>query len=486
MSEIPSDPAAIRTLADRLDAADAETRVEAMTALEALAEEHPARVAWVGGAIRAGLDDDEPRVRAGACRLVGELGLEGERVRERLRERRLDVDPEVSDAAAAALDRLDDVEHVEPIAPPEPTAGDFDPTTDESDPAEPPSPAGPWPAIHGGPRARSRAPDATVPHAEPALRRQLPTDDAPDAVLVGDGGTVYVGDAGSIRALNVSDERLGGFSSAEWTVPTGDGRREPVAMAGGTVYTDGDVLGAIDAADGSELWRIETDGSGTSTATLRDGKLYAAGTDCFLSALSAADGTELWRVDIDTGHTARPTVAGGTVYAAAHHDRTVVSALSVEDGTERWRFEYDGLPSRPVVDDGAVYVGYGDLVALDAEDGTERWRTDLQKLSPPAVADDALYLATPDGACAVDRTDGSVRWSVDGLVSMFDTAPTPAVADGVVLYNGSDVVALDAEDGAELWRIEAGEQPQRPAVAVGRETALFARSDGVYAVSDEK
>jgi hypothetical protein len=45
---------------------------------------------------------------------------------------------------------------------------------------------------------------------------------------------------------------------------------------------------------------------------------------------------------------------------------------------------------------------------------------------------------------------------------------------------------LDAEDGTELWRIDAGEQPQRPTVAVDREAAFFARSDGVYTVADEK
>jgi len=115
-----ADPDAVAPLAAALDAPEPSTRADALAELTSLAAAHPGRVADEASAIRDRLDDPDPSVRAAACRLVGTLGLAG--AEDRLRDRRLDADPEVSEAARAALSRLDD-----------PDAPTPDVTTDDPD-----------------------------------------------------------------------------------------------------------------------------------------------------------------------------------------------------------------------------------------------------------------------------------------------------------------------------------------------------------------
>jgi outer membrane protein assembly factor BamB len=492
MRESPTNPAAVRVLADRLEADDSETRADATTALESIANDHPEHVAWATEAIRARLDDDDSRVRAGACRLVGKLGIDGTRMK--LRELRLDPSIDVSEAAKESLSRLEDAEPVEPIPPPTESDDGFDPVvaieTSET-PATPGSSvlSGPWPAIDHDPRATNYAPEATVPRTEPLMQQGFSGDGMIESLLIDNENTVYISDTEGIHALNISDEQRGGFSSIAWSVSTSEYRREPVAVAGGIVYTDGEVLGAINATDGSERWHYRRKDLGTATATVHDETMYATSAAGTLLALSTDDGAERWRVDLESGHVMRPTVTEDAVHVAVrddHHDETAIVSLSADDGNERWRVDRKGLPKRPVVFGEMVYTGHGDLISLAVEDGTEQWRAKMQATSPPAVDAECLYVtAGMAGIKAIDRKNGSTCWSIEEMSVPIGASPRPVVADGVVLFNGSDLVALDAANGHELWRIDDGNHSRGSTVAVGDGSTLVGRSDDVHAIREE-
>lgn len=82
-----------------------------------------------------------------------------------------------------------------------------------------------------------------------------------------------------------------------------------------------------------------------------------------------------------------------------------------------------------------------------------------------AVLDEnAIYLVDSTRVSAIDRDDGSRQWTyrLDDFAN-----PRPALACGTVLVQtGLGVHGIDAEEGTERWRVEAGNAIFAPAIAV--------------------
>ncbi|WP_199243670.1 outer membrane protein assembly factor BamB family protein [Haloplanus rallus] len=263
-------------------------------------------------------------------------------------------------------------------------------------------------------------------------------------------GTVYVGSTdGSIYALPTDSGR------PAWTFETDGEVRSSPAVVDGTVYvgsTDGAVY-ALSADDGSERWRFQAGDTVRSSPAVVDGTVYVgSGGDTSVSnpdrpeagvyALSADDGTERWRVETDGPVDAAPAVADGTVYVGYPGDYDdVLLALDAASGDERWRFTADaddawGFAS-PAVADGTVFAAGTALYALDAASGQERWSADPgDRRSSPAVADGAVYLADGDTLYGFDAETGDRLWAYDGHSN--DITSSPAVADGTVYVTAAD------------------------------------------------
>jgi hypothetical protein len=146
------------------------------------------------------------------------------------------------------------------------------------------------------------------------------------------------------------------------------------AVAGGAVFfgsRDGHVY-AVNARDGTLLWRFDHQVSWVVTSpAVAGGLVYAGSSDGkFVHALAAESGKEVWRTDVGNRVFASPTVAGETVYVGTHGGTFV--ALDRFTGEGRWRYGLGaGINSSPVVADGVVYFGSddGNLYALRAASG---------------------------------------------------------------------------------------------------------------------
>ncbi|HWB75680.1 MAG TPA: PQQ-binding-like beta-propeller repeat protein [Nannocystaceae bacterium] len=140
----------------------------------------------------------------------------------------------------------------------------------------------------------------------------------------------------------------------------------------------------------------------------------------------------------------------------------------------RWQVDdLAGVTSTPAVVGGVVYFGdWGGLVhARDVVDGTPRWTTDVaaQVNDSPLVTTDRVFVGDDDGWLhALDRETGEVIWRVE-----LDAHPNAGIFSSPILagdrlvigvasielsetlddytFRGS-VVALDPDDGTELWR----------------------------------
>jgi outer membrane protein assembly factor BamB len=145
---------------------------------------------------------------------------------------------------------------------------------------------------------------------------------------------------------------------------------------------------ALDAETGLPAWEyVHEDGSWVeSSAVFADGVLYIGSSDALaLQALDATDGSELWRYTTGGWSWGTPVVSGDTVYIGSisaypyYFDGVDLErgfhAVDRATGTMRWRLETGeliggyltgGVFSSPVVADGAIYVTAldGSLYAL--------------------------------------------------------------------------------------------------------------------------
>lgn len=146
-----------------------------------------------------------------------------------------------------------------------------------------------------------------------------------------------------------------------------------------------------------------------------------------------------------------------------------VTPANVATLVQRWNVPGGGVTGGPILRDGRLYVGSWDATvkALDPETGAAIWSTPVGGFIPGRV------LVTDDGAVCygtftaevgcLNASDGSVRWQT----SLFEPGPgtvwsAPVAANGrlfVGVASQSDqpcvrgrLVALDMDDGHELWR----------------------------------
>lgn len=179
-----------------------------------------------------------------------------------------------------------------------------------------------------------------------------------------------------------------------------------------------------------------------------------------------AEPTVVWRRPggdaVDANHGTFVGVADGRVVVSAVLDgRARLRALALEDGTELWRNEVP-LPEqgwfRPGgIVDGTVYAtdSTRDLLAIDTADGSVVWRRSLRKQVADAVPGE--YVPGPgDG-----REFGPV------------VTPTPHT---LYVATGYGLHGVDADDGAELWRVFLGDEGG----SLFRPRAVAVTTDGAH------
>ncbi|MEU6809104.1 PQQ-binding-like beta-propeller repeat protein [Streptomyces sp. NPDC046831] len=259
-----------------------------------------------------------------------------------------------------------------------------------------------------------------------------------------------------------------------------------MAVADGRVHaSDGPTLFALDAREGADLWRLQTDAWVYSLKADR-GTVVTGTRGGGVQAWEAANGRKLWEItgaqaDFESPE-AGPAVHDGTVYV---WQEARLRALDARTGDERWSYPIGdaascgGVPVRLTpASDGYVYVSAGTRVlALDVASGRVRWHFEAPAvfLCPPAfvpgpaVTGGGVYLADYLGTVyALDATDGRDRWRI-ATEARAGIDPVLVAAGHVHVGSGKGLYTLDAVTGTPKWRFQAGgEIVGSPAVAEGR------------------
>ncbi|WP_238005257.1 PQQ-binding-like beta-propeller repeat protein [Dactylosporangium sp. AC04546] len=194
-------------------------------------------------------------------------------------------------------------------------------------------------------------------------------------------------------------------------------------------------------------WRVRVPGAATALAYAGE-TVFVAG--AAVAAADRFDGTVRW-----TSPPVPPLrqleVAGGLVYG---HDGIRVLALDATTGKPRWAYQ---APGRAIVDPAGVAVSMQREVRRLDQAGKDRWRVmsdaDITAVSSPG--DGRMYLCTADGGVrCVDAETGAQLWRVAVGRGAPGAGGGVTVLAGVVYVCGADSLhALDAESGANIWRV---------------------------------
>lgn len=291
-----------------------------------------------------------------------------------------------------------------------------------------------------------------------------------------DGDLVYV-TSFEVHALDVATGRRR-FKTRDvaWSMAVADGRVHA---------SDGPTLFALDAREGTDLWRLSTD-AWVYSLNADHGTVVTGTRGGGVQAWEATNGQKLWEIagcqtDFESPE-AGPLVHDGTVYV---WQDARLRALEARTGEERWSYPVGdaascgGVPVRlaPAAD-GYVYVSAGTRVlAVEAASGMVRWHFEAPAvfLSPPAfapgpaVTGGGVYLADYLGTVyALDATDGRDRWRI-ATEARASIEPVLVAAGHVHVGSGKGLYTLDAVTGTPKWRFQAGgDVVGAPAVAEGR------------------
>lgn len=257
-----------------------------------------------------------------------------------------------------------------------------------------------------------------------------------------------------------------------WHVDLTPENEDSGALGGGLAIENGVVYAttgygnvhALNASDGSEVWRRNIGLPFRAPPTAADGRVFVISYDNQLHALSASDGEVLWT------HSGIPENAGliGGAGAAVDGDIVVAPytsgelvALRVQNGRLIWGDQLvrvarstplaalNDIRGRPVIDRDMVFAisHSGRMVAIDLRGGGRVWDRDITGVETPWVAGDFIYLVTTQAeVLCLSRRDGRIRW-VSQLPRFEDEKDQedPIQWSGPVLV--SDRLVLVSSDG---------------------------------------
>jgi outer membrane protein assembly factor BamB len=292
----------------------------------------------------------------------------------------------------------------------------------------------------------------------------------------------------------------------QWRVTVGTGHASPV-VSEGRVYQfarqgDDEVLVALDAATGRDLWKsaglpvayemnpaARGHGKGPkSTPVVSGGRVFTLGITGVLSAHDAKTGKLIWRKDFSKqypvtsplyGTAMSPVVEGGLLIAhVGGHDKGALNAFDPATGEVKWSYDADGPAySSPIVfqaggERQVVTFTQKEFVSVSAATGKLLWKLPAKTMydtncnTAVAYKDTIIFSPEGKGVVAVRPVKQGATWAAQEVWNnaeneLYMSSP---VLHGNLLFGLSarkkgQFFALDAATGKTVWQSEgrAGE-----------------------------
>ncbi len=202
------------------------------------------------------------------------------------------------------------------------------------------------------------------------------------------------------------------------------------AVDGSVVYATSGVgdVAALNAADGSVIWKVKPSGPLRGAPTVAFGGVYVITQDNRILALDTANGALLWQAtaSLESGSifgAASPAAAQGTIVAGFSSGE--VQAYRYENGRDLWEdalartsmalsvSTLTDVDADPVIDRGRVFaLGHGGRMAsYELVTGQRSWEISIAGISTPYVVGEWVYAMTEDAKLlCVARGSGKIAW----------------------------------------------------------------------------
>lgn len=308
-----------------------------------------------------------------------------------------------------------------------------------------------------------------------------------------------------------------------WQIEIGPGYSTPLVV-GDRVFAfsregEDEVLRALDAATGKQLWRAaypapftmnaatRQHGPGPkSTPTYADGRLFTLGMTGVVLAFDARDGRVLWQAPAPAVqpqyHTAMSPVVDGNlvIVHVGGQDSGALTAFDVATGKVMWQWPGDGPAyGSPVVVDLAgtrqvVTFTQQNFVGVARDTGALLWR---RPYTTPATTTAQTPLIHRGMVIESGRANGITAfrpirsgdtwttpnvWHTDEVsVHMSDVVDVDGTIYGLSHLNRGQYFALDLETGTVLWKGEP-RRAEHAAMARAGQTIFSLEDDGELVV----
>jgi outer membrane protein assembly factor BamB len=227
-----------------------------------------------------------------------------------------------------------------------------------------------------------------------------------------------------------------------------------------------------------EVWAFDAGGPIVAAPAIAAGLVIVASLGGRIHALSV-DGHARWSVDLGERIYSSPLVLGDRLFVGV--DRGKLVSLDARSGAVRFRLDVDGdADTAPApLPGGDLVFAAGRTVEAISPDGTVRWRHRMRRkvFASPAVGAGVIVVGDQGGTVTGLSLDGGLRWAteVGG-----DADASPAIGDEGRVFVGTDggeVLALDPDSGAILWRTAVGGFVRGP-LSVARDGSVLASTYG--------
>ncbi len=283
-----------------------------------------------------------------------------------------------------------------------------------------------------------------------------------------------------------------------------------VSAEGSFVYATngvGDVV-ALNASDGSEVWKVRPAGPLRGAPTLSNSNVYVMTQDNQIYALAMADGAVQWNEAGTVGlagifGVAAPAAGQGTVIAG--YSSGELTAYRYENGRNLWNdalartsistsvATLSDIDADPVIDRGRVFaLGQGGrMAAYELVTGQRIWELNIAGIATPVVAGEWVFVLTDDAKLlCIARPTGKVRWISQLSAYKNDekkknpiswTGPVLAGNRLIVASTEGDVVAVSPGEGASTTLFELDDGVSLPPVVAGNTLYILDNSGRISA-----
>jgi outer membrane protein assembly factor BamB/tRNA A-37 threonylcarbamoyl transferase component Bud32 len=267
---------------------------------------------------------------------------------------------------------------------------------------------------------------------------------------------------GALSRLPISKKNESQSVKPLWTFKCEDEIRGSVTFENGKIYCGSydHNLYALDASDGSFIWKFPTYGGIVGKPAIFENNIYIGSEDKKMYCISAWTGKELWTFSTDGPIRSSVKIAEGHAFFGS--DDGYLYAVNLVSNKITWRID-SGSPIRttPCITRDNVYFGneYGDFFCLDFS-GHVRWRFKTKKAitSSPIVDGGMVYFASLDSTFyALDAKSGWVVWRFrmeKGSIS------SPCKSENFLVFGSADnhIYCLESGNAREIWRYKTDHQ----------------------------